>query len=336
MLSRSVVFIAEDEPLIALDLAMAVEAASLKGSDRVAFIAKVWPSFANSLHLIARWKDAKTGLPWPANEDDHFNLTSTLHGATTVYAALVAGARLGTAAGDTVAAQEALTRAAELRSAMETYYYDPKVGLFVDTQIMGTDYIPGTTGVEDTAWLVWPARFLSQDDPRLEAQLASDMASVMPIIEGKTEGGAYVMKNVVSAALLGRDGGSRDVAREAVQRLGDIATADTMQFGEVFVTTHPAGAGPVFSNRVAAPHVWEGTLFYLSAMALSSPASFDPQIAAMPLPPSPWSVAVKGGCQEVPVGQGRWAPAGAAGLVVAVAWRRLRRRLTGSSTRCRP
>jgi hypothetical protein len=317
--------------------AMVAHAAALQGADRGAFVGQVWPSLAQALHLLVRWRDPATGLPWPANEDDNLDLTSTLQGATAVYAALVAGARLGHAAGDEPTAQEALARAVELQQAILAAYYDPQSGLFRDTPQTGTGSVPGTAGSGATAWLAWPARVLDEDDPRLEAQLAADIGAVMPDIRGETEGGAYVMKNVVSAALLGRDGGSRDVAREAVQRLGDIATADTMQFGEVFVTTHPAGAGPVFSNRVAAPHVWEGTLFYLSAMALSSPASFDPQIAAMPLPPSPWSVAVKGGCREVPAGQGPWAPAGAAGLALAVTWRRLRRRrLTGSSTRCRP
>ena len=49
------------------------------------------------------------------------------------------------------------------------------------------------------------------------------------------------MKNVISAAFLGKDGGSRDLAREAVTRLADIATADTMHFGEVFLTLPTIG-----------------------------------------------------------------------------------------------
>src|SRR6185436_4257661 len=57
---------------------------------------------------------------------------------------------------------------------------------------------------------------------------------------------------------------------------------------EVFVTTRPDPDGPpVFSPRVAPPHAWEGTLFYLSAMALSAPELFDPQRDALPLPSEP-------------------------------------------------
>jgi hypothetical protein len=307
---------------------MVAHAAALQGSDRDAFVAQVWPSLAQALHLLVRWRDASTGLPWPANEDDHIDLSSTLHGATAVYAALVAGARLGHAAGDEAAAQEALARAAELQQAILTAYYDPQSGLFRDTPPSGTDYIPGTTGSGSTAWLAWPGRVIGPDDPRLEVQLAADVGAVIHDIRGETEGGAYVMKNVVSAALLGQDGGSRDVAREAVSRLADIATADTMQFGEVFITTHPPGAGaPVFSNRVAPPHVWEGTLFYLSAMALSAPSRFDPELSALPLPAAQPAYAAHGGsCTEAPASRGAWSLAFAALLALVGAWRGRRRR----------
>jgi hypothetical protein len=114
-------------------------------------------------------------------------------------------------------------------------------------------------------------------------------------VRGETQGAAYDMKTVVAAALLGKAGGSRDMAMEAVQRLANIATPDTLHFGEVFITTFPDNPNtPVFSQRVATPHVWEGTLFYLSAMALSVPQSFDPEMSELPLPPQPLSAI--GGC----------------------------------------
>ena len=258
--------------------AMTVHAASLQGAERDAFIASVWPNLKDALHLLVRWRDATTNLPYIANEDDHLELTSTLHGATAVYGALVSGARLAHAAGDEAAAQEALARSIELQKAILDSYYDPKSGLFHDTPFDGTNYIPGTTGSGDTAWIAWPGRVIDASDPRLETQLAADLDTVMKDIRGETEGGAYVMKNVISAALLGKDGGSRDVARDAVARLAAMATPDTLHFGEVFVTTHPDASTTVFSQRVATPHVWEGILFYLSAMALSNPSAFDPQI----------------------------------------------------------
>jgi hypothetical protein len=264
-----------------------VHAATLDGDARASFVKTVWPGTKNALTLLVRWRDPKTGLQWPANEDDHFEITSTLHGATAVYAALTAGARLAVLAGDEAFGQSLVSRSEELRAAVLNAYYDPSTHLFRDTPQTGTDYIPGTTGSGSTAWLAWPARMLDPSDPRLEAQLAADLDAVMKDIRGETDGGAYVMKNVVSAALLGKDGGSRTTAKDAVTRLSNIATPDTMHFGEVFVTTFPNGAtSPVFSARVAAPHVWEGMLFYLSAMALSSPDLFDQQLAKLPLPPA--------------------------------------------------
>ena len=37
-------------------------------------------------------------------------------------------------------------------------------------------------------------------------------------------------------------------------------------------------------NQVSFPHVWEGALFYLSAMALTDPALFEAEVEAFPLP----------------------------------------------------
>jgi hypothetical protein len=313
--------------------AVVVHAASLAPADRAKFLTAVWPTFKDALDLLIRWRDPTTGLPALANEDDQLTLTSTLHGATAVYAALVAGARLANLKGDSVTAQAALARSVELRDAIVATYYDRKTGLFIaSTTDAGIDNA-GSTTRGDTAWLVWPARVLSDGDPRLERQLVHDMTSSLRDIRGETEGSAYVMKTVVAAALLGKDGGSRDMAREAVPLLANLATPDTHHFGEVFVTQHHQAGPPTFSQRVATPHVWEGTLFYLSAMALSMPDRFDPEITALPLPSTQVAAAVTpaGGCGTcAAVGEdtrtsGRaWGLAGLAAIAL-VAARALRR-----------
>jgi hypothetical protein len=322
--------------------AVTVHAAALAPQERQAFIQAVWPTFRSALDLLIRWKNAKTGLPAPANEDDQLALTSTLHGATAVYAAVVAGARLANYIGDTETAGSALMRSVELHKAILANYYDAKTGLFIDgtTGDSGTTSNAGSTTRGDTAWLVWPARVLSPDDPRQEAQLVHDMTGVLEDVRGETEGAAYDMKTVVAAALLGKDGGSRDMAREAVTRLADIATPDTLHFGEVFVTVPSAdGGAPTFSERVATPHVWEGTLFYLSAMALSNPARFDPEISAFQLPltlssasngiPPPSGCGACSTVGDAPeAGWRSWGLAGAFGLAIARVARKisLRRR----------
>jgi hypothetical protein len=306
--------------------AVVVHAGALAPDDRKKFVADVWPTFKKALDLLIRWENPVTGLPAPANEDDQLALTSTLHGATAVYAALVAGARLGHFMGDEVTAQAALARSAGLQKAILTAYYDPKSGLFIDGTTDGGVDNAGSTTRGDTAWLVWPARVLASGDERQETQLVHDMTAVLKDVRGETDGSAYDMKTVVAAALLGKDGGSRDMAREAVQRLANIATPDTLHFGEVFLTLPSTDGGPpTFSERVATPHVWEGTLFYLSAMALSMPGRFDPEIAALPLPPAPTTATVTppGGCGTcASVGEDTrktsWASWGLAGAVVGV------------------
>jgi len=86
-----------------------------------------------------------------------------------------------------------------------------------------------------------------------------------------------VAKSVAAAALYGN--ASRDQAREAVTRLAAMTTEGTFHFGEIFITA----PGPVFTQAVAPPYVWEGGLFYLSAMALSQPQLFNPEETALPL-----------------------------------------------------
>ena len=48
------------------------------------------------------------------------------------------------------------------------------------------------------------------------------------------------------------------------------------------ITSKP-GQPLVWSNRVAPPHVWQGILFCLSAMALSQPDLFDTDQHTWPL-----------------------------------------------------
>ncbi|MBI4701928.1 MAG: hypothetical protein HY744_12390 [Deltaproteobacteria bacterium] len=278
--------------------AVASHAASLEGEARAAFVAKVWPSTRDALDLLARWRDAATGLPAPANEDDSFALTSTLHGAVAVYVGLEQGARLANHVGELEPAQRYLRRAQELQAAILKSYYDPGSGLFRGER-EGPGGVPGETqyGGGSTAWRVWPGCVLGDDDPRLEAQLLADMNAVLPRLQGKADGGVYAAKNVLAAALCGKKDGSRELARQAVVLLADVATPDTLHFGEVYVTV-PGEKGPTFSNRVAPPHVWEGMLFYLSAMALTAPERFDPARQAFPLPELPpvATEAVGGGC----------------------------------------
>jgi MYXO-CTERM domain-containing protein len=264
-----------------------VHAAALSGAERDAFVAAVWPTDQAALDLLARWKEPDSDLPAEANEDDNLALTSTLHGAVAVYTGLVAGARLAHAAGDDDRGRAYLDRANALRAAIDATYYDPTTMLFRAARGLPGGPHDSIAGW-DTGWLVWPARFFPAGDPRMELQLSSDMDGILAILRGQTlPGGTYTAKNVLAAALYGRDGdgGARDKARQAVALLAQIATPGTDAFGEVYLPTSSGGGAIAWSNRTATPHVWEGALFYLSAMALTRPELFNAEETALPLPP---------------------------------------------------
>jgi hypothetical protein len=274
--------------------ATAVHAGTLDGDARRAFVAAVWPSDRAALELLARWKEADTDLPAPANEDDNLALTSTLHGAVAVHAGLVAGARLARAAGDAAAGLRYLARARALARAIDQIYWDPAAGRF-----RAARGLPGgpedTIAGWDTGWLIWPGRVLAPGDPRVETQLAADLDGILAILRGEKAGGTYTAKNVLAAALYGREDGARAQARQAVALLADIATPDTDAFGEVYLSG-PGG----WTNVTATPHVWEGVLFYLAAMALTDRGRFN-QDETLPLPDAGGGCSVGGGGRSVPL-----------------------------------
>jgi hypothetical protein len=157
-------------------------------------------------------------------------------------------------------------RSAELRAAIQRYYGDDPSGRLRRTR---GEAPPARDGA--VAWAVWPARLFARDDPRLEAQLTGDLTNLLRQLRGEGPGIYYAPKTILSAALYGAPSGARAQARDALLLLADIATPDTFHFGEGYLPTRDAGR-LVWSNRVATPHVWEGVLFYLAAMALTDPA----------------------------------------------------------------
>jgi uncharacterized protein (TIGR03382 family) len=292
-----------------------MHAAYLSGGDRRRFAERIWPTNKKALDLLERWKEADTGLPALANEDDNQVFTSTLHGAVTVHAALVAGARMARYMDDDEAMDGYLQRAEELNQAIRDHYLDPATGLFKIAREESPGPIPDKIGYQITGWLVWPGRVLLKDEALLQAQLEADMDEVLAILKGEREWGIYLAKPIIAAALYGQKDGARAQAREALLLLADVATTGTDHFGEVFENT---AAG--LENRVSMPHVWEGALFYLAAMALTDPDAFDRDKKQFPLPGEPTDEGCSCG--------GRTAP-GIVGLLLMVLLVRRRRNETG-------
>ncbi len=287
--------------------------AHLPEEERRPLAEELWPSTRRAAELLARWREPDTHLPAPANEDDDFSLTSTLQSAVTVYPALVSSARLARYVGDTEAMQRYLDAAAEVKEATLSHYVDPDTGLFrVRRRGAG-----GPEG-EVTSWVSWPGRLLPPQDARLEAQRVADLdGKVLPFLRGEVSSAAYLGKAVIPAALYGKPDGARAKAREAVLGLAEVATDGTFHFGERFESHLQPEGRVTFSVETATPHVWEGALFYLAAMALTSPESFNADERVFPLPGEQKTGC---GCDGAP------SPVTALALLALAAWMARRQR----------
>lgn len=268
--------------------------AFLSGGERMTTATRWWPRIRQSAQLLADWRDAETGLPALANEDDNAAFTATLHGGTTVFAALEAAARVARLMNEPTVAAGWERRASELRDALVRRFYDPTMQRFVNDVTGAAASNPGSSSLGATAWMVWPASMFPVSDERVARQMRSDMQRVLAVLRGDpdTEGGAYLTKTMLSAAVFVSRGGDpavRPLVEEALVRMArDVISQDTQVMGEVFITMRDADGGVrARENRVSIPHLWEATLFYLATMALSEPARFDFDRRGLPVAMTP-------------------------------------------------
>ncbi len=250
-------------------------------ADAASYLEAHWGTISRAADLLADWRDPETGLQAPASEDDNGAYTQTLHGAVTVYGALDVSARAARLLGRDVEAQRWEARGCELRHAIETLLYDAEAMRFVSQP--GQSFDPSRAPTGDTAWMVWPMRVFAWDDPRVETQLRGDLQVITPAVQLQTAGGSYFMKTTVPLGLV--FGGDAELGPKLAE-LRDLlaeehATPQTRQFGESMLVVQGPN-GPEASQRVATPHLWEGILFYLTAMALDDPSAFDRYQQALP------------------------------------------------------
>jgi len=248
--------------------AMIAHVGWLEGEGVEAYLRERWEAILLAADLLAYWRDPETGLHFPAQEDDNPEYTQTLHGAVTVFGGLDIASRAARLLGEDEPARRWEERAGELREAILTHFHDPEEEIFISEAVNVAN--PGSTPSGPTAWLVWPMRLLPWDDPRIDAQLRADLENIGPTVRLENDGGSYWMKNTVSLALArGDDPEIRAEVERLLQRTAEHATP-TGHFGEVTVVVEEGGERRA-SQHVSTPHLWEGTLFYLTALALEDP-----------------------------------------------------------------
>lgn len=248
-------------------------------AERQAWLQARWAPIKATADLLARWRDPDNGLPAPAQEDDNAIYTQTMHGAVTTFGALDIAARAARLIGEDADAGAWEARAEELRDAiLAEFWVSSEEGFNAEESETPN---PGSTGLGPKAWMVWPTHTLPWDDARVDVQLAIDIEQIRPIIELETEGGAYFLKNMVTLALArGNDPEIGPDVQDLLVKIADHATA-TDHFGEVMVVVDEAGEKRA-SQRVSTPHLWEGTLFYLTALAAEDPSALLAYDSALP------------------------------------------------------
>lgn len=293
----------------------------LEGQDKADWQTEIWPTVERGADLLARWRDAATGLHAAAFEDDNHLPTQTLHGAITTWLALDRAAGLALDLGEVDTATRWRARADELEAAIRTRLVDPQTGLFVE----GLDEAlnPGNAAGGPSAWALWPAGFEVATHETVSDWLLELADERLRLDHG---GGAYIPKILVAVAKTDRREATRQRVLALLERLTETATPDTALFGEVFVAVDDDDDGTPdrFSARVSKPHVWAGVLTYLSAMALTRPERFDAPLEAEPNP-EPTPVAEGGsGCQGGPLSLLTLLP-------LALRWRRRRATIDASA-----
>lgn len=240
-------------------------------AQRVDYLRDRWDTIRRAADFLVYWRDEDTGLHFPAQEDDNPGYRQTLNGAVPVFAALDIATRAARFLGEQEAAERWESRAIEVQDGILTHLFDEDAMRFVrETGSTADPTESGPTGT--TGWLVWPMTVLPWSDARIRSQLLSDLGFVEPQIFLETRGGQYFMKNTVSFGLtLAQDSDYADRIGALVDQLQTHPSRGTNHFGEAMVVVRDDDGAPRASQRVATPHLWEGILFYLTAMAMERP-----------------------------------------------------------------
>jgi hypothetical protein len=275
---------------------------------RTAYLNAVYPSVVLAANMLTTCVDPTTGLQCLEEEDDNPTPTITLHGAIATHAGLAAAVRTAMYLGRLDDARRWSARLNVLDAAIEKQLGDPTLG-----------YVGGSTNLGDVgaigpvAWTLWPARLHPSSDARIGLAAQQIVQNYTPFFNQTDAGGAYFGKGLVALALYygpTADGGIGDAAGEAMIQtwidlmVKEVATTGTGHYGESF----EYNGGTSYTDVVCIPHIWEGTLTYLSLMAAYSPDTFaPPDIGTLDVP------APSSGCRTEP-----GTPVGPAAIAILV------------------
>ncbi len=249
----------------------------IEGDDaRTAYLKDVWPTVKLGADLLTRWRDPETGLAAPANENDNPAYTSTLFGAGPIFAGLVNAAKIARALEHDAEADAYEARAEELREAILTHLVDSESGLLLERRNLSGH--PGSNLHAASSTAIWPGRLFDFKEAKSKEQMRINLDDVLAVLRGETDGGSYLNKVTLAAALALGDSEDRETLAEALRiQTHDLPTPQTRHYGEVFLYSNG-----VYEQQVANPHLWAATLTYLTAMAYYNPELFDRHLCVLP------------------------------------------------------
>jgi glucoamylase len=230
-----------------------------------AYLREVYPAIARAATWLSTCVDPTNGLQCPANEDDSFTPSQTLHGAGPALlglrSAIAAASALGDPNPEVMVWQQ---RVATLTAAIDKLY-DPAHKAY-EEQAGATSAVP--VSFSDGGWLLWPVQLHPLTDPRMQGEASAVWSAMLASFAGSS--GGYEGKALlgVCAAWSPLTSTQHQALQSELHMMATQLTTDTGLFGE-FWQRFPA-SGPIRPLNDM-PHVWAGALFYLSAMCIDPP-----------------------------------------------------------------
>lgn len=224
-----------------------------------------------SLDWFVQWRDAKNGLPLPANEDDEFAFTQGIQGSTAVYTGLTAGIEFAKTATtdkggcfDVSKIAQYEKRRDELKQAILKQFYNPTCRCWgLKANLPPTDKGQPLRGM---AWFLWPAEIVPLNSTQALAQAEALASAIEPFVQGVPGVYGYIAETAFALARVWNANGKihRNKLQAIMTALTKVPIPGTLHMGETYNLTK---SGEVI-NLNDIPHVWEATLYYLFAMEL--------------------------------------------------------------------
>lgn len=279
----------------------------LHGADATGYLEKVYPAIARAADWLTSCQDPYDGLQCQANEDDSLTPSQSLHGAGPD----LLGLRSAVAAAQTLMAGDPASpstplwalqasrwqaRTTQLENAVDALYNSDGTGDMLYAENSPKEATLSTVGTtvptayqvfSDGGWLVWPVGLHPPSDPRIQIEAAAVLKDAMASLDNTTPGytGSYEAKGLLGVCQAfralpgGVPGAELATIQQAVRMLAASSTTpgvrgfttDTGLFAEAWKNYSINGATKVVPLNDA-PHVWEGALYYLTAMCAFPPS----------------------------------------------------------------